>query len=456
MMPFKSGLLWPLAALGATVGFATQLSAFHGLSPVAYGARQGGMGGAFSAIGGSVLDLEGNPAHLGRAGTIAELGGAVSFARLEYDDRYLDPGDGIGYWTQNRSQPVAPFPYAGFVTGDEDFGWGFGVYTQAGGGFVEDLPRRYAADRTLAPRGANLIAQEDVAFRLLHVRGSLGAAGGWSRLRIGATADVIYARNMLDRELRDPTGSVVLPGGIHYRSDPSISFGGKVGLTYDLARSWRIGLAYTPMSTFHLDGELRVDGEAFQPHPTRVSRRMRWPARTTAGVAYESGPWSVGLDLRYIQWASAMGAMRFELEDARVITPIGVPVNSFAMRLAWRDQLVVAAGVERRMDGFALRGGYSYGRTPLTPEGAGPFLGATTEHHLSLGFGIGGSEGFEWNVAAEYGFSKRLRGAPTSDWNLTRQLVFEDGGVRPALFQHSRSTRVLTIYAGCVFRRGST
>lgn len=440
-------------ALGVVlaVAYPVRLLALHGLNPVAYGARQAGMAGAFSAIGGSVLDLEGNPAHLGRAGGLAEAGLSVSFARLEYDDRYLDPVDGAAYWTGNQTNVVAPFPWAGLIGGDADFGWGLAVYTRAAGGVFQDLPRRYAADRALTARGRNQLAYEDVAFRLFQVRLSSGVAGGWGRLRLGATADIIHARNTLDRESRDASGSFVLPGGLHYRSDPSLTFGGKIGLTYELSRHWRAGLAYTPMTVLHLDGALRTDGDDLQFYETRVSRRMRWPARTTAGLAFESGDWSFGFDVRYYQWQSALRNMRFDLEDPRVVTPVGVAVNSFAMRLHWRDQIVPAVGVERRFDGFALRCGYSYGATPITPEGVTPFLGATTEHHVSAGAGIRSGD-TDWNVALEYAFPRRVTASRTSDWSLSRQLVFADGTVRPALFEHSRSTRVISVYLGMVYR----
>lgn len=55
-------LIW----IGIIPDIPSKIEAFQGIMQPAFGARQAGMGGAFQAVGGSVMDLESNPSHLAR------------------------------------------------------------------------------------------------------------------------------------------------------------------------------------------------------------------------------------------------------------------------------------------------------------------------------------------------------------------------------------------------------
>lgn len=422
--------------------------AFHGLFPTTYGARPAGMGGASTAVGGSPLDLALNPAHLAREGNLFEAGLALNFARLDYEDRFLDPATGAHYQSHRQSHPIAPFPALGLSLGSGSYGWGLALYlVGGGGGQYDDLLRSPTADQNLAAQPGPL--RENVDFRFMLLKLSPGFAFALTKnLRLGLTIDAAFARMFLDRETRDASGLRVLSGGIHYRSDPVLAPGFKLGALWQATPALRFGYAYESALSLHFDGELRVDSASVvSPEYARVSRSMRWPDRHGAGLSLELDRWIFAVDLRYIGWSQFFRSTRFVLEESRLSLPTGSPSNQFAMRFGWRDQWIIGSGLEYNADVIVLRGGYSYGRTPIAGAGASPFLGATTEHHLSAGAGVAIGSGL-LNVAVERAFEKRVKGEAFSDWWLSRALVFEPETIRPAGFLFSRSTSVWTVTAG--------
>ncbi len=440
----------PLDLCGFCLAFflARPAPAFHGLLPVAYGARAAGMGGAVTALGGSALDLTVNPAHLARNSDYLDLSLAANFARLEYDDRYIDAKSGVAYESARRAHPVAPFPAMAYSNGSGRFGWGVALYlVGGGGGEFNDLPRAPAADRATASE--NLLLSESIRFRFMLAKLSPGVAVALTeRLRLGVAFDIAYARQFLDRELRDAARTRTLPGGVHYRSDPAVAPGFKVGALYRFRSNLHLGYAYESALRLPLDGDLFVDSNQIQlPQRARVSRDLGWPDRHSAGFAWSADRLTLSFDVRFTPWSSHFRSMRFVLAENRVALPLGVNSNQFVMNLRWRDQWVYGAGLEYDFDRLQLRGGYSYGRSPISARGASPFLGATTEHHLSAGLSVKAGAG-RIHFAVERAFARRLQGAPLADWWLSRALVNDGAEIRFANFEFSRDTSVWMLAVG--------
>jgi long-chain fatty acid transport protein len=68
-------------------------------------------------------------------------------------------------------------------------------------------------------------------------------------------------------------------------------------------------------------------------------------------------------------------------------------------RLDWRDQYVLALGVEYQWDeATALRAGYNHGRNPVPRETTNPLLAGIGERHLT--FGVTRRLAAEWDLAA--------------------------------------------------------
>lgn len=437
------------------------LHAFHGLFLPAYGARQAGLGGASLALGGSVMDLQNNPSGLALLDEgLIEAGIALNRASITYNDRTYFPGENVYFENHNRFNPVSPLPYMGYATpvGDR-FAFGMALYAQGGGGAEIDGIYRRAAAETTSSGGVSPSAYvtEDLKFRFLHAKLTMGGAASFGRLRVGLAVDLSYGTNRLDRTLtvlpgvgaaieqNDPLSHIQAPGGFHYRSRPAYAPSGKIGFSYDFNESWSVSYAYTADSQLELDGMMRADStDAMRQGSSRVERTLAWPDRHSTGIAYRGSAVTVAFDLHYIPWSRHFDRMTFQMDRPMVGTPLGPVSSAFVWNLRWKDQVVGAIGLEYRVDNLAYRIGTSYGKTPIPAEGLSPFLGSTTEYHFSVGLGYTRGRG-SLDVAFEYAPGRMIKGSPLSDWAISRQ-------VQGAAFQFERSTSTKGLYIGMRYK----
>lgn len=436
------------------------LRAFNGLFPTAYGARQAGMGGAFTGVGGSVMDLESNPAHLGRRDFASfEMGLGLHNVLLEYDDTKSNPNPDYAYTNRIHEKPKALFPYIGYANRWNDrIGWGIAGYLQGGGG------GQFRGIRRMTPRGQTVQEmseidlplpgthsrqiQEDIAFRFMNFKVTPGIGFQWGKFGIGFGLDIAFSQMQLKRETKDLTVTLLIPGGFQYQSNPALGYGGKIGFTYRLTEQILLGYNYTTKNHFHLDGKIRMD--SYDPLRNRdigVSRFMEWPDRHSLGVSYTTQNWLFALDLRFVPWAETFNRTSFVLEEPWMETPLGVDSNRFQFNLRWANRSVIAVGSEYKWsDALTLRAGYNYGATPITGTGVNPFLGATTEHHLSGGFSIH-NQGRNFHFAMQHAFVGRVEGDKTSDWTISRSVLSTEN-IQMGQFSHSKATRAYSIYLG--------
>ncbi|WP_108960057.1 OmpP1/FadL family transporter [Leptospira ellinghausenii] len=105
-------LIW----IGIIPDIPSKIEAFQGIMQPAFGARQAGMGGAFQAVGGSVMDLESNPSHLARVKRSKwEFGSSFHFPTIEYYDSYIDQNPLKSYQNRIVESPRAVLPYLGII-----------------------------------------------------------------------------------------------------------------------------------------------------------------------------------------------------------------------------------------------------------------------------------------------------------------------------------------------------
>jgi long-chain fatty acid transport protein len=437
------------------------IHAFNGLFPIAYGARQAGMGGAFTGVGGSILDLESNPAHLGRREDASfEMGMGVHNVLLEYDDTKINPNPDYAYTNQIRETPKALFPYIGYASPiNSTMGWGIAAYLQGGGGGEFSKIRRITpGGKTINELTGNTVdipilgnttqVEENISFRFMNFKVTPGVGFQWGKFGLGLGLDLAFSQMGLRREIKDLTGNIVIPGGFRYQSNPTIGYGGKLGMTWRFSERWLLGYNYTTKNHFHLDGKMRVD--SYNPMRNRdigVSRYMEWPDRHSLGISYQGESWLFSMDLRFIPWSETFSRTYFDLEEAWIETPIGVESNIINFNLQWSNQTVIALGTEYKWsEWLKLRTGYNYGRTPISSKGVNPFLGATTEHNLSAGFTVT-DDSRQYHFAAQHGFVGRVSGSNTSDWTIAKSIISPES-IQLGQFQHSKATRVYSVYFG--------
>ena len=433
--------------------------AFHGIMQPAFGARQAGMGGAFQAVGGSVMDLESNPSHLARLKqTKWELGTAIHFPKIEYTDKYIDSNPSISYQNNIVESPKAVLPYIGLIKPlTENLGVGFAVYMQGGGGGqFKNIKRQTPNGKSLSETfgtdipiiGQDKKIVEDLTFRFMTAKSTFGAGYKKGNFAIGLGLDLVYGFMELKRTYQDETRSLTIPGGIRYQSDNAYTMGGKIGISHNVTDHIRIAYSYVMRNVIPLDGTMKVDGYAPErSFGTRVSRYMIWPDKHTAGIAFIGDRFLVDIDIKYIPWSQSFNSSKFILASPWVRTPLGFETNLFQFNLRWKDQIIYSIGCEYKWnEWFTSRAGYSYGKDIIPASGVSPMLGASIEHHLAIGSSI------HWDnktihFAFEYGFPKKTYGGKTSDWTLSHA-VFSPTNAHPFQFAYSKQMSVFSMYLG--------
>lgn len=436
-----------------------ELYGFHGIMQPSFGARAAGMGGAFQAVGGSVMDLESNPSHLARLKqTEWELGSAIHLPNIQYTDQFIDVNPNRSYQNSILEHPKAILPYIGMMKPISDrLGIGFALYAQGGGGgHFKNIKRNTPDGRTLSESfGTNIpfIGEgtrivEDLDFRFMTIKSTFGGGYRFGNLAVGAGVDLAYGFMELKRTYQDETRSLTIPGGIRYQSDTAYALGGKIGTSYDVTDHIRIAYSYTSKTILPLEGTMKVD--SFSPERTfgtRVSRFMTWPDKLIAGISYRSDRFIIDFDIKYIPWSESFKSSKFRLEDGWVRTPLGVETNSFQFNLNWKNQTIFALGAEFKWnERYTSRIGYSYGKNVIPSSGVSPMLGASIEHHLALGGSIT-LQDLTFHLACEYGFPKRTNGGKTSDWTLSHA-IFSEKQIQPFQFSYQKQMSVFSIYFG--------
>jgi len=442
---FRSGLRSRFALFICSLSvvasvFVAGLAASNGVRPPGYSGRYGGMGGLSLAVGGTVLDLESNPAQLAKLqNSYIETGLALVDLEFTLQDQFYSENPGLAYTNRVKSNdPARPFPYAGLMgplawPGD---GWSGGVafYTQGGAGATfENITRITSTAETLnqflateaGPANVPVFGEsrrirEDVFAEFGYVKLSGGLAKELGRLRIGAAVDIGYSQTEIRITNSDPTGSFELPGsGVRFQSDPAWNLGGKIGLSYDLAEHWELAYVYKTPQKIPLDGTLSSGaGDPRFYTSNRASGSLGWPAIHGAGAAYRMGPWLLGFDFEYLQYSSAFTTITLTINEPWIDTGFGFRTNQLPINANWRDQYVYKLGAEYNSGDWQARIGYNYGESPVPQEGVSPLLPGILEHFVSIGAGYTFEDGSQLDVAVMYAAPVTSEGGFASDWAL--------------------------------------
>ncbi len=474
-----------LIALTIALLFSIPLFASNGMNLIGYGARYAGMGGAVLAVGGSVMDLQSNPANLTRLKESRfEVGTGVLIPYTTYRDSYYGQATELDYANSVKSEPNAfPLPYLGYASpvGDNQ-GWGIAFYAQGGAGaefngmqrqtpgLPVNPPYSFAPgtiDQVMQSQTGNPNATVPYIGHLRQLRENTYSNFGFARLTpgyairfgklsLGAGVDFGVALLEWRWTFSDPTGLMEMPGaGYRYKSDPGYSLGGKVGATYELTDTITVAYAYKSKAKMYLNGDMSINaGNPNYFKKLDVSMYMEWPEAHRAGIAYSKDGLTLSFDAEYVKWSNVMNTVEFTLPAPWVTTPIGNMISTMAFNLKWKDQTIVATGIEYKKGSFAYRAGYNYGRNPVSEQGINPLFPAITEHHASVGLGYD-SGTFELDFALVYAFPSKVNGSDTSDWDMFHAMygLSLDGFQNP-YYNHSVEMHQVTPHIGFTYKFG--
>ncbi|MBI4576103.1 MAG: outer membrane protein transport protein [Planctomycetes bacterium] len=362
---------------------------------------------------------------------------------------------------------VAELVTPGTSPGGSAWRFGFGVFPLGGGSSDFNLrsdffKARPNFDRPLPEESPEY--QGDIAMIALGPSVARRLNDRWS---LGFTLRVLYGRFEKDVPVQSPSAKLrgktsgglaalgdtyadvmqqqgfhTILGKVDMDETAALGWGAKLGLLYRPNERLSWGLAYEPPSLlddFHgnvgIDYNRQID-EAVNALPGGLSRALlnssmpdpalgyagrynltikdfQLPQSVTTGLAHRPTDrllWAV--DLTWINWSMSMDSLDVVLEDGdnpNLNTITGGPNLESNVPLDWRDQVVVATGIEYRLgERWFARLGANHGDNPVPGKTIEPNMSAYTEDHGTVGLSREG-ERLDLHMAWEHAFYKSVR-----------------------------------------------
>ncbi|HJW27171.1 MAG TPA: outer membrane protein transport protein [Rhodocyclaceae bacterium] len=393
-----------------------------------YGAVSRAMGGTAAAYDTGSAGLMANPATLGlgAAGSTVDLGfDLVTTSRLQVTDTATGETARSGH----RDITSAYFaPQAGYVRRTGPLSWGVGAY--AGGG----LGTQYGKSSFLSRTPGGIDTGLENSSRLLVLQIPVGMS--WEvndRLTVGAAVEALWTGLNLNLLLgADQVGGLIgqnrargtlvpvlagIPGleGAHFSlskgSDihsgvEAWGWGGRLGLTYRLSDSTRLGAAYNLKSHLgDLKGRARLTAVSSVAGQIPLSGDIRivdfqMPAALTIGVAHQATEnLLLAADISHVGWKDVM-------KDVKVrYTANGGGDLAIELPQNYRDVTILSLGAAYRLNQWTLRAGASVANQAIPDNMLFAVIPATPTRHLAAGF----SYEFDRDNVVNFAYSHALK-----------------------------------------------
>jgi long-subunit fatty acid transport protein len=287
-----------------------------------------------------------------------------------------------------------PLPQVSIIRKSADGQWayGLGVFSPAGFGQAFDLegPPPFSGQYHYKSFGTLGQILPSVAYRAT------------DRLSIGATLGVAYTHDEVEGPyfLQSPGPFQRLPTVMDIQATGA-ALTWSVGLQYELSDATTLGLTYRSDSRFQAHGPTRafVPGMGWTGYDTQLD--ITWPQSVGAGIKHELCRHRFLMaDVVWFNWARAFDDLGIHLTNP---TTPGFPELYEQFPLHWRDTVSVRLGYEQRFDnGRVFRCGYVHHRSPVPDATLTPFIQATLEHGVSMGYGW---QWRSWEIDLSYMFS---------------------------------------------------
>jgi long-subunit fatty acid transport protein len=274
---------------------------------------------------------------------------------------------------------VTPLPEFGVIwrPDEGDLAYGYGVFTAAG--FSESYTLQgqfpFAGDQLYKSFGSLTKILPSISARLtdnISVGGTFGMAvthcemeGPYTLQNAGALTGMPTIMDL------QATGAC-----------PVFS----VGLQCQLTDATTLGLAYQSESRMQLDGSTLATLPLIGQHRFDTDVDVTWPRTLGLGLKHQLGPMqTLSADVIWFNWEDAFDDFGITLTDES--HPV-LPSIQEQFPLNWRDSISVRVGYERMLDQRkTVRVGYVYHRNPIPNETLTPYIQATLEHAVSVGYG---------------------------------------------------------------------
>ena len=339
-------------ALGATSAFAT-----NGDIMIGQGAKSRAMGGVGIATSFGAESGLANPAMINSVENM-EVTAAATFFMPSVSFNSNAAGAAQGYPMPAAVDSAADFSvipeiaFAHRVT--DSFVYGVSVTGTAGMGTdYSDVPFGLAGDNGSFQMKTNL--------QLLKVAVPLAYQVGGFTMAIAPIMQ--YGSLQMSHQIQSPTdGSFSL---LDNGAATDIGYGYEVGFAYEMsgigAKGLTVGAVAKSAINMTYDDTISASVNAFGGETnTGVSSgdSLNQPAEVGIGISYTIYGGTVALDYKRIQWSKAEGYADF----------------------GWEDQSVYAVGYEYAGNGWALRAGANYGKSPVAEQDGNPLTAGNASY----------------------------------------------------------------------------
>lgn len=400
-----------------------------------------GMGGTAAAYDIGPAGMMSNPATLGlmRDGTYVLLGADVVSADL----KVTNEATGETADSHNRGRNNGPYfgPEFSLVWRKDRYAFGVGAFATDGVG------TQYGTDSFLSRTTTNNVNTGlDVFSRLLvldipfsvaykvtdklTVGGSVDAV--WTSVNLGLLLDTsqigaLAAQGRVSGGLMSALmGVPALSGGYLHTNNGKIAggatdawgIGGRLGLTYQVTPTTRLGLAYQfKTAVGDLSGRSTLTAVSAVAGNIPLSGTVRlqnfqMPAAFTVGVSHEfSDRLSVAADYQRVFWHDAMKNLHvgFTQDGSGQTLNLAIPVN-------YRDINVFSIGGQYRYNAsWTFRAGFHYAQEATPSAGILAILPATPTTNVTAGASYSFSPDAVLDFALAYAFPKTLTNSSLPD-----------------------------------------
>ncbi len=215
---------------------------------------------------------------------------------------------------------------------------------------------------------------------------------------VGASIGLLYNRNRLHAPYvfqSHPVLAGALGGAKVLANLEADGFGvnGVLSAGLKLSEKLQLMLSYTTKSSFDATGTIRglaPLGIGAYEYDAEVETQM--PQMLGGAIHWEASPqWRLGLQIDWIDWSDAFEDLPLHLTNGTNAALNGILGSNRiddTAPLDWEDQIVYRFGAEYDWsEKLTLRGGYSYGDSPVQSEFLTPTTAAIIQHTISLGAG---------------------------------------------------------------------
>ncbi|MFC1757745.1 OmpP1/FadL family transporter [Planctomycetota bacterium] len=336
---------------------------------------RGGTNLGFADNGSIILDNPGAMVNLAGDG-LFELGADMLITDLSYSDP-----DNTPVSSSNNPFPMGQVSLIRRLA-NENIAVGLGAFSQAGFSthYIMNGQAPFPGERSYKSVGAMMRILPSVSLALTE------------RLSVGATLGVAVSHTELEGPYvtQAPTPLAGTPTLLDLQATGA-GLSWSVGLQYLLTPQTTVGFLYQGATHIDAQGSARLTHPALGSSAYELELNTEWPSTLGLGLAHEVNPCTtVAVDVLWTAWSGAKDGYGMTLSDPtnplfRAVLGPQVPER---FPLSWKDSVAVRTGVQRRLgNGKVVRAGYVYHPNPIPDETLTPFIQATVEHSVSVGYG---------------------------------------------------------------------